>query len=177
MPLVSVVQSKVERTEDYPWHWVANLIETEVFHPYIKPADMIFKSRVPFYERPRSVLQQCWIKHNHRAFESDRSLPVMPPKGRGAPKPAEFHIAYLQAGKKQWNAGESGPPVTLDGGFLGGVSRTQPWKEVRVVVNTPAAFVADNLCRQALRALAAQDKDCEGAPCGERTLVEKIFLD
>ena len=57
----------------------------------------------------------------------------MPPKGRGAPKPAEFHIAYLQAGKKQWNAGESGPPVTLDGGFLGGVSRTQPRKEVRVV--------------------------------------------
>eukprot|EP00931_Biecheleriopsis_adriatica_P006889 TRINITY_DN108232_c0_g1_i1.p1 TRINITY_DN108232_c0_g1~~TRINITY_DN108232_c0_g1_i1.p1 ORF type:complete len:593 (-),score=123.22 TRINITY_DN108232_c0_g1_i1:181-1959(-) len=57
----------------------------------------------------------------------------MPPKGRGEPKPAEFHIAYLQAGKKQWNAGESGPPVILDGGILGGISRTRPRKEVSIV--------------------------------------------
>lgn len=57
----------------------------------------------------------------------------MPPRGRGAPKPAEFHIAYLQAGKKQWSAGESGPPVKIDGGIFGGISQTRPRKEVRVV--------------------------------------------
>mmetsp|Transcript_70854 Transcript_70854/g.125129 ORF Transcript_70854/g.125129 Transcript_70854/m.125129 type:complete len:571 (-) Transcript_70854:200-1912(-) len=56
----------------------------------------------------------------------------MPPKA-SAPKPAEFQVGYLEAGKKKWQAGGSGGYVALDGGFLGVSSRDMPKKEVLVV--------------------------------------------
>lgn len=57
----------------------------------------------------------------------------MPPKGRGAPKPVEFHVAQLQAGKKQWTAGGSGPPVKFSSNSIGGGGTSRLKKEVVVV--------------------------------------------
>mmetsp|Transcript_27362 Transcript_27362/g.72270 ORF Transcript_27362/g.72270 Transcript_27362/m.72270 type:complete len:586 (-) Transcript_27362:29-1786(-) len=38
----------------------------------------------------------------------------MPPKALNAPKPVAFSVVSLQAGKKKWEAGTSGPPVKVN---------------------------------------------------------------
>eukprot|EP00929_Paragymnodinium_shiwhaense_P079662 TRINITY_DN41530_c0_g1_i1.p1 TRINITY_DN41530_c0_g1~~TRINITY_DN41530_c0_g1_i1.p1 ORF type:complete len:599 (+),score=126.23 TRINITY_DN41530_c0_g1_i1:104-1900(+) len=58
----------------------------------------------------------------------------MPPK---APPPAEFCVTSLQAGKKQWTAGQSGPAVPLSIDFFGG-PKSQPRYEV--VLNAKMLF-------------------------------------